>query len=102
MLSQTDDANTLDLCQGWGKAVSFITNTGSKLCLSSELHSLVQIPVVAKSKLEGNPNELNNLDNKNVGFRNSLKFHLLPMSTKKTKVQLEVKSTRKYHGIFLP
>ena len=43
VVEKTDKTNNVDLQQGWGKAVLFITNTSNKLSLSSALHSLTQI-----------------------------------------------------------
>ena len=40
VVEKTDKTKNVDLQQGWGKAVSFITNTSDKLSLSSVLHSL--------------------------------------------------------------
>ena len=39
-VEQTEEINSTDLRHSWGKAVSFITNTSNKLCLSSALCSL--------------------------------------------------------------
>ena len=65
---RTDEINNVDLQHGWGKAVSFITNTSNKLSLSNALRSLAQIPVVAKrdGTKENDLGEQNDLDN--VGF----------------------------------
>ena len=37
---KTEEFNKVDLQQGWGKTVSFITNTSKKLGLTNALHSL--------------------------------------------------------------
>ena len=65
---RTDEINNVDLQHGWGKAVSFITNTSNKLSLSNALCSLAQILVIAKidGTKENNLGEQNDLDN--VGF----------------------------------
>ena len=70
-VKQTEDIKRLDLLHGWGKSVSFITNTSNKLHLSSALHSLAQTPVVAKSGKvrESGSIEQNNHDNKII-FQN--------------------------------
>ena len=53
-----DEANKLDPQDGWGKAVSFITNQSSKLHLSNVFTSWAHIPVVTKrGKLESNITE---------------------------------------------
>ena len=65
---KTEEFNKVDLQQGWGKTVSFITNTSKKLGLTNTLHSLAQIPVVTKID-RAKKNELgeeNDLDS--VGF----------------------------------
>ena len=67
VVEQIDKINNVDLQQGWGKAVSFITNTSNKLSLSSALHSLMQIPgVTRKGKTKENcsikQNDLNNMN----------------------------------------
>ena len=66
-VKQTDEINSLDLQQGWGKAVSFITNSSNKLRLSSVFRSLAHIPVVTKNiKVEENSTvEANDLNNVN-------------------------------------
>ena len=66
-VKQTDEINSLDLQQGWGKAVSFITNSSNKLRLSSVFRSLAHIPVVTKNgKVEENSTvEVNDLNNVN-------------------------------------
>ena len=47
--------NKVDLQQGWGKTVSFITNTRNKLGLTNALCSLAQILVVTKiDRIKGN------------------------------------------------
>ena len=74
-VQQTEEINSLDIQQHWGKAVSFITNTSNKLCLSSALHSLVQIPVVAKNgREEKNSVQSNYLNNINDISEPSLSF----------------------------
>ena len=45
---KTEEFNKVDPQQGWGKTVSFITNTSNKLGLTNTLCSLAQIPVVTK------------------------------------------------------
>ena len=45
---KTEELNKVDLQQGWGKTVSFITNTSNKLSLTNTLRSLGQILVVIK------------------------------------------------------
>ena len=64
-VEQTEEINSTDLRCSWGKAVSFITNTSSKLCLFSALCSLVQIRVVAKKDKakENSSIKQNDLDN---------------------------------------
>ena len=66
-VKQTDEINSLDLQQGWGKAVSFIINSSNKLRLSSVFRSLAHIPVVTKNiKVEENSTvEANDLNNVN-------------------------------------
>ena len=55
VVEKTDKTNNIDLQQGWGKAVSFITNTSNKLSLCSALHSFMQIPgVTRKGKTKKN------------------------------------------------
>ena len=52
---KTGEFNKVDLQQGWGKTVSFITNTSNKLGLTNALRSLAQIPVVTKiDRTKGN------------------------------------------------
>ena len=65
---KTEEFNKVDLQQGWGKTVSFITNTSKKLGLTNALHSLAQIPVVTKidRAKENELGEENDLDS--VGF----------------------------------
>ena len=74
----TDEINNVDLQQGWGKAVSFITNTSNKLCLSSVLRSLTQIPVVAgRDKTKENSSiKQNGLDSVNCVSDSSFTFFL--------------------------
>ena len=48
---KTEEFNKVDLQQGWGKTVSFITNTSKKLGLTNALRSLVGIPVSTKTGL---------------------------------------------------
>ena len=78
VVEQTDKINNVDLQQGWGKAVSFITNTSNKLNLSSALHSLTQIPgVTRKGKTKENCSiKQNDLDNMNYISDSSFTFFL--------------------------
>ena len=45
---KTEEFNKVDLQQGWGKTVSFITNTSKKLGLTNALRSWARIPVGTK------------------------------------------------------
>ena len=63
---KTEEFNKVDLQQGWGKTISFITNTSKKLGLTIALRSLAQIPVVtkidrAKENELGEENDLNSV-----------------------------------------
>ena len=99
-VEQAEEINKTDLRRSWGKAVSFITNTSNKLCLSSTLLSLAQILVVAKGdRIEENSSVKENDLNNTIlfYFRDKIKLHLLPL-----KVQQEVKYTERWYEIFLP
>ena len=78
VVEKTDKTNNVDLQQGWGKAVSFITNTSNKLSLSSALRSLMQIPgVTRKGKTKENCSiKQNDLDNINSISDSSFTFFL--------------------------
>ena len=75
---RTDQINNVDLQHGWGKAVSFITNTSNRLSLSNALCSLAQIPVVAKrdGTKENDLGEQNDLDNDGFISNSSYTFFL--------------------------
>ena len=77
-VEQTDEISKADLRRGWGKAVSFITNTSNKLSLSCALRSLAQIPVVARNDKtkENNSIKQNDLDNVNCVSDSSFTFFL--------------------------
>ena len=78
VVEKTDKTNNVDLQQGWGKAVSFITNTSNKLSLSSALRSLTQIVgVTRKGKTKENCSiQQNDLDNINSVSDLSFTFFL--------------------------
>ena len=78
VVEKTDKTNNVDLQQGWGKAVSFITNTSNKLSLSSALCSLTQIlGVTRKGKTKENCSiQQNDLDNINSISDSSFTFFL--------------------------
>ena len=78
VVEKTDKINNVDLQQGWGKAVSFITNTSNKLSLSSAIRSLTQIPgVTRKGKIKENCSiKQNDLDDINSISDSSFTFFL--------------------------
>ena len=78
VVENTDKTKNVDLQQGWGKAVSFITNTSNKLSLSSALRSLVQIPgVTRKGNIKENCSiKQNDLDDINSISDSSFTFFL--------------------------
>ena len=73
---KTEEFNKVDLQQGWGKTVSFITS--NKLSLTNALHSLAQIPVVTKidRNKENDLGEQNDLDNVGLISDSSYTFFL--------------------------
>ena len=75
---KTEEFNKVDLQQGWGKTVSFITNTSNKLGLTNALHSLAHIPVVTKiDRTKGNDlGEQNDLDSVGLISDSSYTFFL--------------------------
>ena len=75
---KTEELNKVDLQQGWGKTVSFITNTGNKLSLTNALRSLAQILVVTKidRTKENDLGEQNDLDNVGLISDSSYTFFL--------------------------
>ena len=75
---KTEELNKVDLQQGWGKTVSFITNTSNKLSLTNALRSLAQIPVVTKidRTKENDLGEQNDLDNVDLISDSSYTFFL--------------------------
>ena len=77
-VERTAEINNVELQQGWGKAVSFITNTSNKLCLSSALRSLTQIPLVAgRNKTKENSSiKQKGLDSMNCVSDSSFTFFL--------------------------
>ena len=77
-VERTDEINSVEIQQGWGKAVLFITNTSNKLCLSSALRSLMQIPLVAgRNKNEENSSiKQKGLDSVNCVSDSSFTFFL--------------------------
>ena len=78
VVEKTDKTNNIDPQQGWGKAVSFITNTSNKLSLCSALRSLMQIlGVTIKGKTKENCSiQRNDLDNINSISDSSFTFFL--------------------------
>ena len=76
---QTDKRDNVDLQQGWGKAVSFITNTSNKLSLCSALRSLAQILGVTRTgkTKENCSTKQSNLDRTNSISDSSFTFFLL-------------------------
>ena len=95
VIEQTDKRINVNLQKGWGKAVSFITNSSNKLSLSSALCSLAQIPGVTRTGKTKENCSIKQTDLDNINFR--FELHILPL-----KVQQKVKYTNGCYEIFLP